>query len=255
MRDPSGKVFVVYVDPADITAPTPNAEFAGIASDAIPVDDSLAAPIELIKYKGWLAFEEEPKAKIDWNMHTKPADIAAISEISPIQQKNCTPISFDDLPFYVDTGATVHISPEKSDFLTLKPTAACSVKGVGGSSITAIGIGSIQLRVAQSAYIILQSVLYIPNAAVCLISVSTLAWDNQAITHFDKQSCWITNKSTSQLLCKERFSPPKTFTPLLYTPFMLNMLSQHITHLISRPCTISSATQIIRHSETWSRME
>ena len=214
MRDSSGKAFVVYVDPADISNPTPSAEFAGITSDAIPDDDSLAAPIESIEYEGWLAFEEEPRTTIDWNTHTKPSDIAAISEISPIQQKNRTPISFDDLPFYVDTGATVHISPEKSDFLTLQPTSARSVKGVGGSSITAIGIGNIKLRVARSAYIILQNALYIPNTTVRLISVSTLARDNQAIAHFDEKSCWITNKSTNATIARGTLLPTKNLYSL-----------------------------------------
>lgn len=214
MRDLSGKAFVVYIDPADISNPMPSAEFAGIASDAIPDDDSLAAPIESIEYEGWLAFEEEPRATIDWNTHTKPSDIAAISEILPIQQKNCTPISFNDLPFYVNTGATVHISPEKSDFLMLQPTNARSVKGVGGSSITAIGIGNIKLCIARSTYIALQNALYIPNTTVHLISVSTLARDNQAIAHFDETSCWITNKSTNATIAHGMLLPTKNLYSL-----------------------------------------
>ena len=175
MKDSSGKAFVVYADPTDISMPMPSAEFAGIASDTIPNDISLSASIKSVEYEGWLVFEEEPRATIDWNTHTKPSNIAAISEISPVQQKNCTPISVDNLPFYVDTGTTVHISPEKSDFLTLRPTTAQFVKGVGGSSITTIGVGDIKLRVTRSTYIILKDTLYIPNATVCLISVSTLA--------------------------------------------------------------------------------
>jgi hypothetical protein len=196
MKDFKGKAFIVHVDPADISMPTHNTEFAGITSDTIPDHFSPAAPIESIEYKGWFAFEEELRMTVDWNTHTKPSDIAVLSEISPIHKKNRTPISVDNLPFYVDTGATVHISPEKSDFLTLGPTAACLVKGVEGSSITAFGISDIKLRIARGTYIILQNALYIPNATVHLISVSTLAQDNKAVAHFDKHTCWITNKST-----------------------------------------------------------
>lgn len=119
MRDSSGKAFIVQVDPADIYAPLTNTESAGITSDAIPDNDSFATLIEMITYEGWLVFEEEPQTTIDWNTHSKPSDMAVLSEISPIQQTNHTPISFKDLPFYVDTGATIHISPEKSDFITL----------------------------------------------------------------------------------------------------------------------------------------
>ena len=129
--------------------------------------------MENIEWNGWLALEEEPKTSLDWTTHTKPIDIATISEISPLQQNKRTPLSLDDLPFYINTGATVHISPEHSDFLTLRPIAAQSIKGVGGSSVTAIGLGDIKLHIAHGAHIVLQNVLYIPNAAVRLISVST----------------------------------------------------------------------------------
>ena len=224
MRDSSGKAFIIQVDPGDVSMPTPTAEFAGIASGSILENEALAESIEQVEYEGWLVFEEEPRATVDWNTHTKPSDVAAISEISPINQNNHTPISLDELPFYVDTGATVHISPEKSDFLTLKPTTARSVKGVGGSSVTAIGIGSIKLRVARGAYIILQNALYIPNATVRLISVSTLARDNQAIAHFDESSCWITNKSTNAIIARGTLLPNKN----LYSLALHSIYAEHV---------------------------
>lgn len=132
MKDSNSRAFVVFVDPTDISNPSSTAEFSGITSDAIPDAKSITTPIETVKYEGWLVFKEEHKTTNDWNTHTKPLNITAISEIAPIQQNSCTLISLNDLPFYVDTGATVHISPEKSDFLTLKPIAAHPVKGVGG---------------------------------------------------------------------------------------------------------------------------
>jgi hypothetical protein len=223
MRDSTGKAFIVYVDPTDISTPTPSAEFAGIASDAIPEESSSTASTETIEYEGWLVFEEEPQATIDWSTHTKPSDIAAISEISPIQQTNRAPVSFEDLPFYVDTGATVHISPERSDFLTLRPISARAVKGVGGSSITAIGIGDIKLRIACGAHIILQNALYIPNATVRLISVSTLARNNKAVAHFDENSCWITNKSTNAVIAHGALLANKN----LYSLSLLSAQAEH----------------------------
>ena len=224
MKDSNGRAFVVFVNPTDISTPSSTAEFAGIASDTIPDAKSITAPIETIEYEGWLVFEEEPRTTIDWNTHTKPFDIAAISEIAPIQQNNRTLISLDDLPFYVDTGATVHISPEKSDFLTLKPIAARPVKGVGGSSVAAIGVGDIKLRVARGAYITLQNALYIPNATVRLISVSTLARDNQAVAHFDDASCWITNKSTGATIARGTLLPTKN----LYSLVLHSVHAEHV---------------------------
>jgi len=241
MRDASGKAFIIQVDPGDVSMSTPTAEFAGIASDNISEADPLTLPIEQIEYEGWFAFEEEPKTTVDWNTHTKPSDVAAISEISPINQNNCTPISLDDLPFYVDTGATVHISPEKSDFLTLKPTTAHSVKGISSSSITAIGIGSIKLCIACGTYIILQNTLYIPNATVRLISVSTLACNNQAVAHFDESSCWITNKSTNAIIACSTLLPNKNLYSLtLHSIYAEHTFTaQHAPDLKTLQCCLS----------------
>ena len=124
VKDSTGKAFIIHVDPSDISAPHnfTKAEFAGLASDA--PESILPETMENIEWHGWLALEEEPKTSVDWVAHTKPIDMAAISEISPLQQNKCTPLTLDDLPFYVDMGATVHISPEHSDFLTLRPIAA-----------------------------------------------------------------------------------------------------------------------------------
>jgi hypothetical protein len=238
VKDSTGKVFIIHVDPSDISTPSNNAksEFASLASDH--PESILPDSLENIEWSGWLALEEELKTSLDWKKHTKPVDIAAISEISPLQQNKRTPLTLDDLPFYVDTGATVHISPEQSDFLTLRPIAARSVKGVGGSSVTAIGLGDIKLRIARGAHIILKNVLFIPNAAVRLISVSTLARDSQAVAHFDETSCWITNKSTGAIVARGSLLPTKNL-------YSLDLLSPHAEHAL----TISHAPDLA----TWHR--
>ena len=238
VKDSSGKAFIIHVNPNDISTPTNHIkpEFAGLASD-LP-ESIIPGTTEEIEWCGWLAFEEEPKASLDWTTHTRPIDIAAISEVSPLQQNKRTPISLEDLPFYVDTGATVHISPEQSDFLTLRPIAARSVKGVGGSSITTIGLGDIKLRIARGAHIILQNVLYIPNATVRLISVSTLARDSQVIAHFDEMTCWITNKLTGSTVARGSLLPKKNL-------YSLDLLSPHAEHAL----TISHAPDL----GTWHR--
>ena len=189
VKDSSGKAFIIHVNLSDIPslASDNKPEFAGIASD--PPESLLSNTIKNIERCGWLAFEDEPKTSLDWNTHTKLVNIAAISEVSPLQQNKCIPISLKDLPFYINSGATVHISPEKLDFITLCPISACSVKGVGGSSITTIGLGDIKLRIMRGAHIILQNVLFIPNATVRLISVSMLACDSLIIAHFDEATC------------------------------------------------------------------
>ena len=116
VKDSSRKAFIIHMDLSDISSPTNHItpEFAGIASD-LP-ESIIPGTTKDIEWCGWLAFEEEPKASLNWTTHTKPIDVAAISEVSPLQQNKHTPVPLKDLPFYVDTGATVHISPEQPGF-------------------------------------------------------------------------------------------------------------------------------------------
>lgn len=199
VKDSNGRAFMMMVDASAISAPeTPKdqkPEFAGIVADTIN-----PTTIEEVEYEGWLLMEDEPKANIDWDTHNRPIDDEAYSSIAPLQQNRRTPISTDSHLFYVDSGATVHISPDQSDFITLRPIALRPVKGVGGSSIAAIGQGDIKLRIGKGASITLRDALYIPNSTVRLVSVSLMARESNLISHFDDEACWLTNKSTGAVV-------------------------------------------------------
>ena len=230
MTYPDGRTFIAYIDNND-TAPEANStEFAGLASvDGHTVETS--DDLSIVEYDGWLALEEE-KASIDWNDKSRIPDLAALS-ITPDDCYSATALSLETHPFYCDTGATVHISPEKSDFYNLRPVGSSRVvKGVGGSSISAIGIGDIKLRIARGAHLTLKDVLYIPASTVRLISISTLTRDSRVRVTFgdDEDGCWIHNKSTGALITRGRLTSKNLYSlnlqsakvehayPTLYTP-------------------------------------
>ena len=204
MQDTGGRVFTVMIDPTAFSTPNlPSTAFAGLASDPIP-----SSAIESVEYDGWLATEEETSTSIDWAINqTSPNDNALT--VTPLNQTQRTRVNLDNHPFYVDTGATVHISPNRSDFLTLTSITQRSVKGIGGSSIAAVGVGDIILRIGHNASITLLNALYIPNAAVRLISVSALSHDSGVIAHFDNHSCWFTNKITGSRIAHGTLLPNK----------------------------------------------
>ena len=85
----------------------------------------------------------------------------------------------------MDSGAMVHISPCMSDFVTLHAIDPHPVKGVGGTSIVAMGIGEIHLHIQGKAKIILENALYVLRLTICLISVSSLAVFMHATITFD----------------------------------------------------------------------
>jgi hypothetical protein len=195
VKDVNGRAFTIMIDSTQVSSPSPTPEFAGLAADPVPM-----ATIDEVEYEGWLVIEE-PVTSVNWNEHHAMAvDDAFTVESSNRLNHSQTPLM--DFPCIVDTGTTVHISPDRSDFLHLYPIQLRSVKGIGGSSITAIGVSDVKLKEARGASITLCNVLYIPNATVHLISVGSLAEDSNAIAHFDSSSCWITNKSTGILIAQ-----------------------------------------------------
>ena len=194
-----GHALIAYINESELKADTDTKpEFAGLASDNL---DSIPTSPTTIEYHGFMALEEEVKVSIDWNTKSWTPDIAALS-ISPHQPVDHT-LSLDPHPFYCNTGATVHISPNKNDFFNLCSISSCPVKGIGGSSISTIGRGDIWLCI-EGINLILKDALYIPASTVCLISVSSLTRKSRVRITFgdDEDGCWITDKSTGALIAR-----------------------------------------------------
>ncbi|KAF8331779.1 hypothetical protein F5887DRAFT_1175828 [Amanita rubescens] len=146
LKDATGRVFTAYLDSAD-TDSGASAEatpaFAGLASDDLQSIGPKSS--DSIKYEGWLA-EEEPITSVNWATNSNPIDSVAFSSI----------IETKVLPFLCDTGATVHISPERADFSNLRSISTKFIKGVGGSSIAAIGMGDIKINLTENDHIMLK---------------------------------------------------------------------------------------------------
>jgi hypothetical protein len=131
------------------------------SADHVEYDDALLAAIDL-------------KAGVDWNKFSRstPNDEAYIAR--PVLGRRFQAI-LDLLTWFLDTCASVHVSHERSDFFELRPLSTPHVvKGIGGSHITAVGIGSIRLKLAKGSILVLHDVLFIPDASARLISVSRL---------------------------------------------------------------------------------
>jgi len=151
-----------------------SSEFIGLATDTMSL--AFLNSLDLgddFEYDTFMLTVVEPKASVDWHEYTNfDVDIAAISVNASLGPH--TTVSVNAGPFFLDTGATTHITPTSDDFFDLHPIPPRSVKGVGGSFIHAVGIGSMKLIISHGAHMLLQDVLFIPNTSVCLISISAL---------------------------------------------------------------------------------
>lgn len=95
----------------------------------------------------------------------------------------------------MDSGASIHISPDSTGFLDLKPIEPRLIKGVGGFPISVMGIGRITLHVQGGNTMVLDPVLYVPHATVRLLSVKAIALSQQLTSSFNRLGCWIATKA------------------------------------------------------------
>ena len=231
--DTSGKAFISYVDPAVLQGTSADPAYANLASintdemvlstddleyRAFPVFMTPGIGDTVVDVPTWMTLDGDITSSVDWNVQSRPVDLAAISTSAP-NQAGRSSMSLIEFPFHLDTGATTHISPSRDDFLSLRPIASRPVRGVGGSSVFAVGIGLIRLKIAHSAWILLQDVLFIPAATVRLISVGAIARDSKVISHFDEDTCWLTSKSSGAVVARGNLLPKtRLYSLSLHSP-------------------------------------
>jgi len=148
----------------------------------------------------WLATQDSLYASVDWRERRRnldEMDLAAITAAPLPTSTRLSDISLESSPFLLDSACTTHISPECSDFATLNPIADRTVTGIGGSSIKALGIGTIKLVVAKGSSILLENVLFIPTSTVRLISIACITESLRCTVTFDTSTVNLRNRSGS----------------------------------------------------------
>ena len=231
IKDASGKAYIVNLDnntilnqtSETITKTQDTTNFVGLSSDKSnfnpPINDE-----EAIEYVGWLA-GNDCDTTIDWRTHTHYTKSANNVDGNAIEEEyTAIVMNKGSHPFFLDTGATIHISPISTDFISLKPISSRTVKGIGGSTISASGIGNVKLHILERAHIILKDVLYIPQAAVCLISISHMSNDSQITSHFDNHICWLTDKASNTIVARGTLTSRNLYALDLFEPQPENAL-------------------------------
>ena len=106
-----------------------------------------------------------------------------------------TPMSPDMVPLILDTGASVSISPVRTDFITpLKPAQHITIKGIA-SGLQVAGIGDVAYTFVNDAgkaqTITLQNCLYVPQSVVRLICPRQIG----AVTGYQEDGLYATQSS------------------------------------------------------------
>ena len=158
---------------------------------------------DLLDFRGMIAESGPPTTSIDWEQYSRTAD-PSDAQI-PITAFPSTPfpaMRLDELPFVLDTGATCHISPERSDFQNLTPIQPHPIKGLGGACVNAVGMGTIELAVGDGKFLMLRNALFAPSSSVQLISIGVLNKDSKTVSCFDENVCWILDKQTGATIAR-----------------------------------------------------
>ena len=102
------------------------------------------------------------------------------------------------------------------------------VKGLFGSCVYAVGIGTIDLHLDAGSTLSLHDVLFVPASTIRLISIPSLYRGGKYTTHFDSDGCWVSDKS-NEIVARLAFSP----TWQLYSHITTNPCLSHSAPLTS----------------------
>ncbi|KAF8508675.1 hypothetical protein BU17DRAFT_99593 [Hysterangium stoloniferum] len=114
IKGANGQVYTAYMD-------TPLPSDPAFVSAATTDPTIIMLPSNTIEYAGWIALEDNLRATVDWRTQTHPVDMTALttSTICSLSQTAATPISCDTHPFWLDMGASVHVTPDHHNFKSL----------------------------------------------------------------------------------------------------------------------------------------
>ena len=204
LYDKTGQAYLVSVNSGlTVTAPIPDASqaFAGLASDALSHSfiDNFAKITEIPDDNySLVSVSNVLETSIDWSTSDTSTSSAFLSLTAE--------------PFFLDTGASTHISPVRKDFSNFHSISPRPIKGVGGSTIMATGMGCVDLTLGNGHVISLANVLFVPNATVRLISVGNLCGSSALTAHFNATSCWLTTVDGSLVASGRRGTNRNLYT-------------------------------------------
>jgi len=240
----NGKCYMLVSDSNVATAHANTNDNAALtAVSTADYDHVSLADYDQEEYFAMLALTENAQASVNWETHMEPRK--TLCEDSAAYSTGCSNIAHaTKLPFILDTGATCHISPEATDFKTLRCIPRHPVKGLAGSAVYAVGVGNIELHIASGHKLKLSNVLYIPDSSVRLISILALNKSGDYTTHFDSTNCWVTNKSNTVLVRGSISSTKRLYVLSTKTPFVQHKKS---------PDTPTALYARVPDLETWHR--
>ena len=152
----NGITYIPASTPSISRSPTPTGSSALYAFE----DDGQLIDNKDYYYDTFLAECGEIYASVDWDNQSE------FESQSLAYSATGAPLPFTKYPFFLDTGATTHITPKRSNFELLHLIAPYPISGVRGSCIYAVGKGTVKIRISDGVHLTLDNVLFVPKSKV-----------------------------------------------------------------------------------------
>jgi len=230
---PPLRPFVSHIAPISRTSSPPAQASLADSEDLDDPDDHVLSDLALSSPLSSSLSARSEHCNLDWDEHLPSAYSSSL----------CHAFS-SGFPFIFDSGASCHISPARADFKTFRPISSQRVTGLGGSFVSAVGCGSVDISMATGHKLTLHNVLYIPSSDVRLVSVHALNFAGNFASHFDTASCWVTDRSGATI-ARGDILPGRNlyYFPSISTPSISSAAASPSAHL-ARP---------VPNVETWHR--
>ena len=100
--------------------------------------------------------------------------------------------------WYLDSGATHHVSGDSNVFSSIHPTSGSQVRSAGGQNHCVTRVGDVDIQVLSGKIKNISSVLYTPGITKNLLSVGSLT-DQQKTLVFKSQGCFVIDDATQSV--------------------------------------------------------
>ncbi|KAL5834537.1 hypothetical protein ACOSQ4_014034 [Xanthoceras sorbifolium] len=117
-----------------------------------------------------------------------------------------TLVTVGDSTWYMDSGATNHITPDFNNLVISNEYKGQERVAVGNGHkipISYIGSSMIRSSTIPHAHLTLDKMLYVPQITKNLLSIAQLTHDNNIIVEFDDAYCFVKDKTLRRTLLQE----------------------------------------------------
>ena len=146
---------------------------------------------------------EEPDESTLQDQDTQPFEFADQVVDACLVELNLCETPSQTSSWYLDSGATHHVSGDSLAFSSIRPTSGSLVRSAGGHSYEVSGIGNADIQLTSGKIKSIPSILYTPGITKNLLSVGTLADQHKTLV-FKSNGCFVFDNTTLEV---ELFAP------------------------------------------------